>query len=179
MASPRDDNWLLGRSLRLRTATERDVDRLVEIRSTPEVRARWRGDDLPAEVRDALLDADLHVLAVEDSFGTVIGAIQWAAESDPDYQHASVDLYLDPSVHSRGFGSDAAQTLCRHLFADQGFHRITIDPAADNFAAIRCYEKVGFQRVGVMRRYERGADGSWHDGILMDLLPEDLSDPLA
>jgi hypothetical protein len=27
---------------------------------------------------------------------------------------------------------------------------------------------------GVMRRYERGPDGSWHDGLLMDLLPEDL-----
>jgi aminoglycoside 6'-N-acetyltransferase len=25
-----------------------------------------------------------------------------------------------------------------------------------------------------MRRYERGADGTWHDGLLMDLLPGDL-----
>jgi aminoglycoside 6'-N-acetyltransferase len=33
---------------------------------------------------------------------------------------------------------------------------------------------VGFRPVGVMRRYERGPDGSWHDGLLMDLLPEDL-----
>jgi aminoglycoside 6'-N-acetyltransferase len=28
--------------------------------------------------------------------------------------------------------------------------------------------------VGVMRRYERGPDGTWHDGLLMDLLPEEL-----
>jgi aminoglycoside 6'-N-acetyltransferase len=33
---------------------------------------------------------------------------------------------------------------------------------------------VGFRRVGIMRRYERGADGTYHDGVLMDLLPEDL-----
>jgi aminoglycoside 6'-N-acetyltransferase len=33
---------------------------------------------------------------------------------------------------------------------------------------------VGFQPVGVMRRYELGPDGVWHDGLLMDLLPEDL-----
>lgn len=26
-----------------------------------------------------------------------------------------------------------------------------------------------------MRDYERDADGSWHDGLLMDLLPDDLS----
>jgi len=29
-----------------------------------------------------------------------------------------------------------------------------------------------------MRRYERGADGSWHDGLLMDLLREELSEAL-
>jgi len=28
--------------------------------------------------------------------------------------------------------------------------------------------------VGVLRRYERGAGGDWHDGLLLDLLPEDL-----
>jgi aminoglycoside 6'-N-acetyltransferase len=28
--------------------------------------------------------------------------------------------------------------------------------------------------VGVMRAYERSADGGWHDGLLMDLLQEDL-----
>ncbi len=47
-------------------------------------------------------------------------------------------------------------------------------PAAANAAAIRAYEKVGFHPVGVMRRYERGADGTLHDGRLMDLLAEEL-----
>jgi aminoglycoside 6'-N-acetyltransferase len=28
--------------------------------------------------------------------------------------------------------------------------------------------------VGIMRRYERGNDGHFHDGLLMDLLREDL-----
>lgn len=39
----------------------------------------------------------------------------------------------------------------------------------------RAYEKVGFRPVGVMRRYERGADGTWHDGLLMDFLADDVS----
>ena len=50
-----------------------------------------------------------------------------------------------------------------------------IDPAADNHRAVRCYEKVGFRPVGVMRRYERGADGTWHDGLFMDLLADELT----
>jgi aminoglycoside 6'-N-acetyltransferase len=64
--------------------------------------------------------------------------------------------------------------MCRHLFA-RGHHRIVIDPAAHNERAIRSYERVGFRPVGIMRRYERSADGGWHDGLLMDLLREDLS----
>jgi aminoglycoside 6'-N-acetyltransferase len=104
----------------------------------------------------------------------VAGAIQWSAETEPDYRHASIDIYLDPALHGRGLGTDAVRTLAEHLIADQGFHRLVIDPAADNAAAIRCYGKVGFRPVGIMRQYERGSDGTWHDGLLMDLLAAEL-----
>ena len=67
------------------------------------------------------------------------------------------------------------RTLAQHLCVDLGHHRLTIDPAVDNAAAIRSYSKVGFRPVGVMRAYERGADDSWHDNLLMDLLREDLA----
>jgi aminoglycoside 6'-N-acetyltransferase len=33
---------------------------------------------------------------------------------------------------------------------------------------------MGFKRVGVMRLYERGPDGTFHDGLLMDLLAGEL-----
>ncbi|MEU8157567.1 hypothetical protein AB0B94_28285 [Micromonospora sp. NPDC048986] len=32
-----------------------------------------------------------------------------------------------------------------------------------------------FRPVGVPRRYERGADGRWRDGLLLDLLADDLT----
>jgi GNAT superfamily N-acetyltransferase len=41
----------------------------------------------------------------------------------PDYRHASVDIFVDPASHRRGYGSDAIRTLVRHLFRDQGHHR--------------------------------------------------------
>jgi aminoglycoside 6'-N-acetyltransferase len=107
----------------------------------------------------------------------VIGLIQYWEEPDPDYRHAAIDLFLHPDWHGRGLGTDAIRTLARHLFQDRGHHRLTIDPAAHNQRAIRAYRRVGFRPVGVLRRYERGSDGRWHDGLLMDLLPEDLTDP--
>jgi aminoglycoside 6'-N-acetyltransferase len=59
-------------------------------------------------------------------------------------------------------------------FAARGHHRFTIDPAAHNEHAIRAYEAVGFRPVGRMRDYERAPDGTWHDGLLMDLLVSEL-----
>ena len=86
------------------------------------------------------------------------------------YSHAGMDIFLATASHGRGLGAEAIGVLARHLFEERGHHRLTIDPAADNAAAIRAYEKVGFRPVGVMRLYERGPDGVWHDGLLMDLL---------
>ena len=167
---------LPGAQVSLRPATTADIPALAKIRATLEVRRWWRGaDDLAAETAGDLADPEVQTFAIEHE-GQVVGAIQWGAEEEPDYRHAHLDIYLDPSAHGRGLGTDSVRTLARHLVADLGFHRLVIDPAADNAAAIRCYGKVGFRPVGIMRDYERGADGSWHDGLLMDLLAGDLAD---
>ncbi|WP_030759880.1 GNAT family N-acetyltransferase [Streptomyces griseus] len=165
---------LRGASVVLRPAVPADVPALAAIRATPEVRARWRGgDDLAGEVAADLEDPGTRCLAVLHG-DRVVGMIQWYAEEDPEYRHAGIDLFLDPSVHGLGLGTDAVRTLARYLVDGEGYHRLVIDPAADNAAAIRCYEKAGFRPVGVMRQYERGADGTWHDGLLMDLLAAEL-----
>ncbi|KIF07365.1 aminoglycoside 6-adenylyltransferase, partial [Streptomyces sp. RSD-27] len=159
---------LRGDRVVLRPTLTEDVPALAAIRATPEVRARWRGeDDLEAEIAGDLEDAGTVCLTIRHR-GRIVGMIQWYAEEEPDYRHAGIDLFLDPSVHGSGLGTDAVRTLARHLVDDRGFHRLVIDPAADNAAAIRCYEKVGFRPVGIMRQYERGPDGTWHDGLLMD-----------
>jgi aminoglycoside 6'-N-acetyltransferase len=170
---------LPGENVRLRSATAADIPALARIRATPEVHRRWRGgDDLTAAVADDLADAtaETYVIETTGDAARIVGAIQWHAEPEPDYRHAGIDIYLDPAVHGRGLGTDAVRTLARHLIADHGHHRLVIDPAVDNAAAIRAYAKVGFRPVGVMRRYERDADGGWHDGLLMDLLADELID---
>jgi aminoglycoside 6'-N-acetyltransferase len=130
--------------------------------------ARWWGapsedfplsDDDPATTR----------LTIEVD-GVVAGMIQYYEEPEPRYRHASIDLFLDPALQGRGLGTEVLKHLVRRLFEQRGHHRLTIDPALANFAAVRCYEKVGFTRVGVLRRYERSPDGDWRDGLLMELV---------
>jgi aminoglycoside 6'-N-acetyltransferase len=163
---------LTGPRVLLRATTPDDAARLLPIRNEPEVR-RWWSDLEPGEMEEFV--ADERSLAIEVD-GEVVGAIQFFEEEDPMYRHANIDLYLTTSRHGKGLGSEAVRVLARHLLEERGHHRLTIDPAAANQAAIRAYERVGFRPVGVMRSYERGPDGTFHDGLLMELLAEDLTE---
>ena len=148
----------------------------MRIRATPEVASRWgTASDMAAQVADEISDPGTETLVIEYE-GRVVGAIQWWEQTEPTYRHAGIDIYLDPAVHGRGLGTDAVRTLARYLIHDRGHHRLAIDPAADNHAGDPLLPKVGFRPVGIMRRYERGPDGTWHDGLLMDLLAEELVD---
>lgn len=160
---------LTGKSVTLDTTVEADRDAHIAIRSTDEVRAQWRGNDLEAEFQETL-EGEGHQLTIRESAGTIIGLIQFYEELEPDFRHVSIDIYIAPKAHRNGYGSDAIATLVDYLIDELGHHRLTIDPAVDNAAAIACYTKVGFAPVGVMRQYERQADGTWRDGLLMELL---------
>ena len=151
----------------LRPLTAPDAAELRRIHSIPEV-ARWWG--LPVEGFPATDEPESTRLTVVLD-GVIVGLVQFYEELEPKYRHAAIDLFLDPAVHGRGLGTEAIARVVRHLIDDRGHHRITIDPATANAAAIRTYEKVGFRSVGVMRSYERDVDGEgWHDGLLMELL---------
>ncbi|MEA2583189.1 MAG: aminoglycoside 6-N-acetyltransferase [Thermomicrobiales bacterium] len=168
---------LRGDSISLRPTAASDAERLTEILTHPGVAEWWGQWDLGRVELELIAPADDTVTFAIEVDGQVIGLIQYAEEDEPDYRHAGIDIFLDPAWHGRGLGTDAVRTLARHLFDERGHHRLTIDPAAHNQRAIRSYQRVGFRPVGVMRRYERGPDGTWHDGLLMDLLPEDLTEP--
>jgi aminoglycoside 6'-N-acetyltransferase len=145
-----------------------DEPELWRIHQTPEV-MRWWG---PPEDGFPWDEPESTRLTIEVD-GAVAGLIQFWEETEPKYRHAAIDLFLDPAVHGRGFGTEAVKLLVTHLIDQLHHHRITIDPANANAAAIRTYEKVGFRPVGVMRRYERDVDGrGWHDGLLMELIAE-------
>lgn len=165
---------LYGTTVMLRPVTEADVPRLVEILAEPEV-ARWWPRYDEARVRRELAEGqqDIVAFAIEVT-DEVVGCIQYHEEPSRDYRYATMDVFLDPAWHGKGLGTDAVRTLARHLVYDKGHHRLAIDPSADNEKAIRTYQRVGFQPVGIMRQYERSGEGEWKDGLLMDLLKRDL-----
>ena len=126
-------------------------------------------------VAEEWLDVEVDDLVfVIELDGVVVGSIQYGEENDPDYRHASVDLFLTTAVQGQGVGPDAIRTVARYLIDVRGHHRLTIDPSAANERAIHVYSTLGFRPIGIQRLYERGPDGTFHDGLLMDLLADEL-----
>jgi aminoglycoside 6'-N-acetyltransferase len=166
---------LHGDRLTLRPRGPADAQRLFEIHGQPSV-SRWWGDHTLAEVEKEIADeaaggADEVSFTIEVD-GEVAGMIQYAELGDEDFKHAGIDLFLADEFQGRGLGREAIQVLVGYLTGPVGHHRLVIDPAVANERAVHCYEAVGFRPVGVMRRYQRMADGHWEDGLLMELVLE-------
>jgi aminoglycoside 6'-N-acetyltransferase len=161
---------IAGQTVVLRPTTARHVPTFLEILDHPDIAKWWGGYDLE-RVRRELLGP--HGYAIELA-GEVVGLIIYREEHDPDHRHAAIDLAVHPDQHGQGLGCDAMRAMARYLFEHRGHHRVVIDPAAHNALAIRSCERAGFKPVGVMRRYERSADGLWHDALLMDLVADEL-----
>jgi aminoglycoside 6'-N-acetyltransferase len=159
-----------GQNLVLRPPSERDVEPLAAILGEPDVSRWWGKRDVEWVRRELLEDGQGWVIVVD---GALAGWLEASEETEPDYRHVAFDVFLTTALHGRGLGRHALRLAIAH-FIEQGHHRFTIDPAADNRRAIRAYEAVGFKPVGVLRRHERGPDGSWHDGLLMDLLADEF-----
>ena len=167
---------LKGEIVVLRPVREDDVDDLVRMFTEPAVAEWWPRYDRQTVEEDLLHNDEggVTVYAI-DVDGEVAGVIQTYEEADPDYRAAEMDIAVATEWHGRGIAVDALRTLARDLIEQRGHHHLLIDPAAGNARAIACYRKIGFRPVGVLRQTERGADGTWHDALQMDLLVGELT----
>jgi len=164
---------LTGARVTLRPAHADDAEALVSILAEPEV-ARWWGHNDRDSVLEEISAHETYVIVVG---GVTAGWLHVNEENEPDYRHAGLDIALTTTLHGQGLGQEALRLILAQLI-QRGHHRFTIDPACANERAIRSYAALGFKPVGVLRAYERGPDGQWRDGLLMDLLATELTSTL-
>jgi len=160
---------LQGERVTLRPIAEADLDPLVEIIHEPSV-ARWW--DLSVDLRDDLL-MEGSAWAIE-SGRELAGWLGYTEETERQYRHVGLDISLSSRFQGQGLGPDALRTAIRWFASEHGHHRFTIDPNAANESAIKAYQAVGFRPIGTTRRSEL-IGGEWTDGLLMDLLIEELT----
>jgi aminoglycoside 6'-N-acetyltransferase len=162
---------LKGESVTLRPLADDDLEPLAAIINEPSS-ARWWGEaEEPERLRENLrMDGDAWSIELD---GELIGWLGFVEETEPEYRAVSFDITIAERVQGRGLGPDALRAAIRWFADERGHHRFTIDPNVANERAIKAYAAVGFKPVGVLRRAEL-VDGEWTDGLLMDLLIEEL-----
>ncbi|MCU0829480.1 MAG: GNAT family N-acetyltransferase [Tabrizicola sp.] len=74
------------------------------------------------------------------------------------------------AVTQRGQGEPFLRALLAEVFGPRGGHRIGFDVTADNSRALRLYERLGFQREGLIRECWLRPDGRWVDCLMLGLL---------
>ena len=159
----------------LRPLEERDAAALAAMAEHPSVRDWWGPEDSDSRSAAGFAeDARDGVAFAIEVDGALGGWLGFHEELEPDYRHAGMDIFLASAHQGAGLGPVALRLAARWLIGERGHHRLTIDPAHANARAIRAYASLGFRPVGVLRAYERDAAGAWQDGLLMDMLADEL-----
>jgi RimJ/RimL family protein N-acetyltransferase len=85
----------------------------------------------------------------------------------------NLGIWIGRPYWGRGYGTDAVRSLCRFGFRHMNLQRIDLAVFANNPAARRAYEKVGFRLEGTLRRAQF-VGGQYVDELMMGLLVEEL-----
>jgi RimJ/RimL family protein N-acetyltransferase len=186
---------LRGERVRLRAVRERDLPLLVRWMNDPEVRYWLHHSDRP----DATVESVRGRFGLSgDAFTNMVWMIETlrVLPHDPalsgqaegravghvgllgvDQHHKRAELAIsigETDCWSRGYGTDAIRAVLRHGFEEMGLRRVDLYTDADNARGIRCYEKCGFVREGVMRE-RRLRYGKPLDMVLMGVLRSEWS----
>lgn len=169
-------------SLTLRAPVDADLDVLFRLAAdldtweerspaspAPLTREAWDARNVHA-AEDA---ASGGVRFVIDVAGDAVGSVSLFA-ADELARHAEVGIALLPEARGRGIGTLAIGRIAEFAFVRRNLRRLHLQAIASNVAAIRAYEKAGFQQVGPMRQA-----GYWLgqvcDEIVMDALATEFT----
>ena len=102
----------------------------------------------------------------------LIGDIAIMEMDNPNNRCGSFRIAIDTRWTGQGYGTEATKLMLDYGFGMLNLHRIQLDVYTINERAIHVYEKLGFQREGVMREAWR-FDHGYYDIIIMAILEDD------
>jgi Acetyltransferases, including N-acetylases of ribosomal proteins len=83
-----------------------------------------------------------------------------------------VQVYVDSSYRGQNIGEKLIRRALEYAFTLDGIEQVQLSVIADNRAAIKLYEKVGFKTFGVQPRYFKVGD-TYMDQQFMQLFKSD------
>lgn len=179
---------VVGDGVRLRRATDADLDFLLELEQHHDVEPYLEGgiarpqEEVRAELerqREQPREVGRLVIEVEqDGVWRPVGAMSFSLKNRRSQIAWLGRLAVHPDSRGRHLSDAAARLLQRYLIFDLGYHRLELEIYGFNDRAQRHVERSGFVREGVKRKAYRYRDG-WTDGVLYGLVREDLEEDAA
>ncbi len=147
---------LRGTRVTIRPQTLTDVHRRAAWRpSTEPFEHLWN----PAPILVAQADTIYHqqasdparrYYAIDDEHGQLIGSL--SLRQIQVGRHARLGITIGADWVGRGYGTEALRAFIPYYFTILRFQELRLDVAAPNVRAVRCYEKLGFQRAAEFHR---------------------------
>lgn len=80
-------------------------------------------------------------------------------------QSGTIGYWVDAARNGRGLATAAVEDVVAYAFGELALHRVEAATLVDNVPSQRVLEKVGFERIGVARRFLH-INGDWRDFVL-------------
>ena len=150
----------VGERVVLRELIRSDVDGMADWPRFDEPALHWANLDLATpRDRDAWYERSRsnptrRRFTIWNDAGRVIGTIG-LRNIDFRYGEGTLGIIVNAADVGGGRGTDAVRTLCRYAFERLGLRKVYLDVADGNDRARRCYDRVGFVRIG----QHRGPEG--------------------
>lgn len=157
-----------GKRTTLRTPSEEDLGAIARWMADMRVRHRarpWHEPAMPATWRERLTeqtkDKDSVLWSIDAEPG-LVGLVRFRFGWD-DRRRGWIEHFLvDPDRWRNGYASDAALALHRYFFDYLDFERVSITIRADNAAALRIADRLGYEE------FARGHEVYYRDGGYVD-----------
>jgi ribosomal-protein-alanine N-acetyltransferase len=139
--------------------------------------AHWR-PQLATAVREYRSGVSLRWALFEAARGEqapLLGRINFTQIFRGPFQSCVLGYQLDASAQGKGLMFEALRAALDDLFATRGLHRVQAAYIPENERSARLLERLGFERIGIARRY-LFINGAWRDHVLMALTNPDFDD---
>ena len=174
------ESILQGKRVRLRPIEELDLPLFIRWLNDPDVRywlSMADGPEFTLEseqewYEEMRADPWRLVWCIETEDGQPIGNLGLHGIEET-HGRATLGIAIgEKDFWGRGYGTEAIRQVLRYAFTELGLRRITLGTDEDNARGIRCYEKCGFVREGLLRGH-RLRHGEPVNEVVMAVLREE------
>lgn len=169
--------------IHLRAFTPADFPRLIQAIDSPRLMVQWGG---PVQFTFPLSQAQLanylstaagsrahaRIYTACDAQDTPVGHIELGLIDMVNATAAVCRVLVFADARRQGVCAPMLERLLEIGFGELGLRRIELRAYAFNTPAIRCYERAGFLREGVLRQAQRVGSEVW-DLVVMGILREE------